>query len=241
MATMQNSQTGVQPVKPVPTRQLLLQLTIFFLLLGGALFLSAGRLDWAAGWAFLIAYLAFVLVTTLWMGRRDPGLLVERANAESGKVHPVERIFFMLARIGAISLYVTAGLDAGRFGWSSVPAGLRVLGWVMGLVGAYMIFWVMRTNTFASAVVRLQSDRGHRVVEDGPYRFVRHPMYFGNLNLFLGLPLLLGSWWAFIPAVALALTFVFRAAMEDRFLHKNLAGYAGFATRTRYRLIPGVW
>lgn len=241
MADIQQSKQAAPGQGVLSPRRLALQLTAFFLLLGGALFLSAGRLDWTAGWAFLIIYLAYILGSTLWMHRNDPGLLAERANAERGKVRPVERLFFVLARVGAIALYVTAGLDAGRFGWSNVPAGLRVLGWVMGLVGAYMIFWVMRTNTFASAVVRLQSDRGHRVVEDGPYRFVRHPMYVGNLSLFLGLPLLLGSWWAFLPAVALALTFVFRAAMEDHFLHKNLAGYAEFATRTRYRLIPGVW
>lgn len=241
MTAMQTSEQAAPRGNPVPTRRLVGQLILFFILLGGSLFLAAGRLDWIAGWAFLLAYLVFTTGTTLWLGRNDPALLAERANAERGKVSPVDRFFFVMARIGAIALYVVAGLDAGRFGWSSVPTPLRVLGWIMALAGGWMVFWVMRTNTFASAVVRVQSDRGHRVIENGPYRFVRHPMYVGVLSLFLGIPLLLGSWWAYIPAVLLALTFVSRTAQEDRYLRQHLDGYAEFATRTRFRLIPGVW
>jgi protein-S-isoprenylcysteine O-methyltransferase Ste14 len=96
-------------------------------------------------------------------------------------------------------------------------------------------------NRFFSGTVRIQTERGHHVVTDGPYRFVRHPGYAGALLGFVLIPLLLDSVWAFIPAVLLiAITFV-RTALEDATLQKELPGYAEYAQTTRYRLIPGIW
>jgi protein-S-isoprenylcysteine O-methyltransferase Ste14 len=213
----------------------------FYVLIGLALFLSAGRLDWMAGWAFLVSYALFGTVTSLWIGRNDPDLLAERMTAEGRKITIRERVVMFLARICALALYVVAGLDAGRYGWSTIPAGARGLGWIMGIASALLIFWVFRTNTFASSVVRLQSDRGHRVIDNGPYRYVRHPMYVGTILLFLGLPLVLGSWWAFIPAGMLVLTFILRTAQEDQLLIEGLEGYDQFSVKTRFRLFPGVW
>ncbi len=240
--TTKPSTTPTHPGASAPSfLSLAARIAMIYALIFAALFIPAGRLDWAAGWAYFLAYATFVAGMTIWMARRDPALLAERSSAGKAAYPRFEKFILAFLRVCMVGLFVVAGLDGGRFGWSSVPAAARGLGWLMALLAGFLIMWVMRTNTFASAVVRVQAERGHRVIEAGPYRYVRHPMYVGNLGLFLGLPLVLGSWWAYIPAVLLALAFIYRTAQEDRYLRANLDGYAAFTTRTRYRLLPGVW
>jgi protein-S-isoprenylcysteine O-methyltransferase Ste14 len=99
----------------------------------------------------------------------------------------------------------------------------------------------MLANRFFSAVVRIQTDRGHVVVSDGPYRVMRHPGYAGGMLSYLASPLLLSSLWMFIPAVLTVAAMVARTALEDRTLRAELPGYADYARRVRYRLLPGLW
>ncbi len=99
----------------------------------------------------------------------------------------------------------------------------------------------MKVNPFFSTIVRVQTDRGHHVVTTGPYQFVRHPGYTGALLINIGLPLLLGSLWAFIPSTITALGLIVRSVPEDRFLHRELAGYADYAKKVKWKLVPGVW
>ena len=103
------------------------------------------------------------------------------------------------------------------------------------------MFLIMRTNSFAAPVVKIQAERGHHVVSDGPYAVVRHPMYGGTLLLIAGIPLLLGSWWGLAFAPLIVLLFAVRAVMEERTLMAELPGYTDYAARVRYRLVPGVW
>ena len=109
---------------------------------------------------------------------------------------------------------------------------------VLAMVCSY---WAMLSNPFLSTIVRIQDDRGHRVATTGPYRFVRHPMYVGVIVLWLSTALILGSWWALVPGLLIAVIFVIRTALEDRMLHAELPGYADYAKQVRYRLVPGVW
>jgi protein-S-isoprenylcysteine O-methyltransferase Ste14 len=102
-------------------------------------------------------------------------------------------------------------------------------------------YWAMAVNPFLSTIVRIQDDRGHFVVTSGPYRYVRHPMYAMILLMWPGIALELGSWWALIPAVVIAIVFVIRTTLEDRTLQAELPGYAAYGQQTRYRLLPGVW
>jgi protein-S-isoprenylcysteine O-methyltransferase Ste14 len=99
----------------------------------------------------------------------------------------------------------------------------------------------MLTNEFFSRDVRIQEDRGHAVVSDGPYRLVRHPGYAGFIVATLATPLVLGSLWALIPAALATAGLVVRTALEDRTLKEELDGYREFAQQTRYRLLPGIW
>jgi len=104
-----------------------------------------------------------------------------------------------------------------------------------------MPLWAMSANAYLSTMVRIQDDRGHQVVTTGPYRYVRHPMYVGTIFFGLCMPLFLGSWWTFVPCGLIVILFIIRTALEDRTLRDELPGYAEYAERVRYRLLPGVW
>jgi len=99
----------------------------------------------------------------------------------------------------------------------------------------------MAANIYFSTTVRIQDDRGHRVVSSGPYQFVRHPGYVGMILIYLGAPIMLGSWWALIPGGLNGVAFIVRTALEDRTLQNELSGYSDYAGRVPYRLLPGVW
>jgi protein-S-isoprenylcysteine O-methyltransferase Ste14 len=105
----------------------------------------------------------------------------------------------------------------------------------------FLIWWVTSVNRRLSTMVRIQDDRGQQVVTNGPYRYVRHPMYVGTVLFAPGIPLLLGSWWALIPAGMIIVIFIIRTAMEDKTLMEELPGYAEYTKQVRYRLIPGIW
>jgi protein-S-isoprenylcysteine O-methyltransferase Ste14 len=152
-----------------------------------------------------------------------------------------DRIYLRFIRLTALAHVVVGALDVGRWHLAPVPAGLRVVGLVGILLFGGLVFRAMIANRFFSAVVRIQSERGHRVVDRGPYALVRHPGYAGMI---LSVPcsgLALGSWLAVGFAVAYAALMLRRVAFEDAFLRANLDGYPEYLTRVRYRLLPGVW
>ncbi len=135
-----------------------------------------------------------------------------------------------------------AGLDRGRLHWSdSVPLWLRAVALLLFAIACVPVIWAMRVNRFFSSAVRIQFDRGQRVISDGPYRFVRHPGYTAALVLIVANGVALGSWlaaaicWIGIPIL------LWRTAMEDRMLHAELPGYAEYAARVKWRLLPGIW
>jgi protein-S-isoprenylcysteine O-methyltransferase Ste14 len=145
------------------------------------------------------------------------------------------------AAIVFIGWMVTIALDARRFGWSHVPPSVQALGAALIALGMIVVWQTFRFNTFAAPQVRVQAARGHRVVTDGPYRVVRHPMYTGAMLFLLGMPLLLGSWWGVAAVPFLVAGMAPRAVGEERMLRRELSGYDEYARRVRFRLIPGVW
>ncbi len=134
-----------------------------------------------------------------------------------------------------------ATLDAGRLSWSRVPLSIVILGYVLIIAGFAVTTWAQAVNPFFEPGVRLQRERGQRVVKSGPYAIVRHPGYFGALLIFAGLALALGSWWALVPAAWASAILVFRTRREDTLLRAALDGYADYARRIRFRLVPGLW
>jgi protein-S-isoprenylcysteine O-methyltransferase Ste14 len=171
---------------------------------------------------------------------RNPGLIKERTSAVSS-ARGFERFIILLVLMLCAAIVFIGALDAGRFHWTSVPASFKALGWVMVFPAFALPFWVGIVNTYASVVVRVQKERGHQVITVGPYRYIRHPMYTGTVLLGVSVPLALGSWWALVPGLLFSVTFVLRTAQEDGVLQRRLSGYAEYASKTRYRLIPGVW
>jgi protein-S-isoprenylcysteine O-methyltransferase Ste14 len=221
--------------------KLLLQNSLYVVAMGALLFAFAGTLDWPAAWVFLITSAIIGPAAGLWLYKIDPGLLEERLRAPVQKDQPTADKKLMLAfGVTALIWFAAIGLDQ-RMHISSVPLALQVAGFVMYLLSTAFIMWIFRENSFAAPVVKVQSSRGQRVVSTGPYAFVRHPMYSGVMLFFIGVPLLLGSWWGLALALVFPVLFAIRVRIEERALIEGLPGYADYAARVRYRLMPGVW
>ena len=228
--------------EPELVRRLIVHTVIWLVILGAILFLSAGTLDWPEAWVLLIGSGALGLVSAVIIARHDPQLMRERMRGPiQNQQKPWDKVLLAVVMVLCIAMFVVAGLDAVRFRTSNMPLWLEALGAAGIALGIYIFHVVMRTNSYATAVVRIQDERGHQVVSTGPYAFVRHPMYSGAILYFLGIALLLGSWYAVGIAVALIALFGLRAVWEEQTLIDELPGYAAYAQRVRYRLIPGLW
>jgi len=218
----------------------IVQVLVTGIVIGIVLFVSAGRLDWPMAWVYVGIYFAGVLVNGIVLGRRDPEVINERGRGLRG-TKSWDKVWVAISAPLPLIMLAVAGLDAGRFGWSLMPLPLAVAGLVTLVLGDAVIAWAMSANTYFSTTVRIQDDRGHQVMTSGPYRFVRHPGYVGMILIYLGAPIMLGSWWALIPGGLNAVAFIVRTALEDRTLQEELGGYSDYAGRVRYRLLPGVW
>jgi protein-S-isoprenylcysteine O-methyltransferase Ste14 len=209
--------------------------TVVFL---AVLFVTAGSMLWVNAWVLTGIILAGFVVGVVSV---DPSLLQERVGIKSSVKR--EDIFFsvMMGRLGPLSTYIIAGLDF-RFGWSaSFLLALVVAGFVSYIIGFAILLWATKENKFFSSVVRIQKERGHYVITNGPYRLVRHPGYLGSIIYMLGLPFALASYWAIIPAIATNIIAVIRTFLEDRILRRELEGYTTYVDQVKYRLLPGVW
>jgi protein-S-isoprenylcysteine O-methyltransferase Ste14 len=207
---------------------------------GVMLFWPAGRIDWWPAWALLAVIVATEAVIGYIGIRIHPTLLGERVGARMGdKLWDVA--IYLGLRLGEGAIFVIAGLDQ-RFGWTAgFPVGIQIAGFAACILGYGLFVWAMASNMFFSAVMRIQTGRGHTVATGGPYRFVRHPGYIAGIVFELGMPILLASWWALILGVLCAILFGLRTALEDRTLLVELPGYAEYARQVRYRLLPGIW
>ncbi len=213
---------------------------ILVLLAAIALFLAAGRLDWIMGWVFIGLYFLSTLVMNIILARQNPELLNERGHkADNSKSW--DKVLTVLWLLMMYIAYLVAGLDAGRFGWSSMQIAFSIAGMFIFVLQSIIITWAMKSNPYFSPTVRIQDDRNHHAITSGPYQYVRHPGYVGAVLMLISTPLILGSWWALVPAGLTAALFIIRTGLEDRTLQAELPGYAEYAANVRYRLFPGVW
>jgi protein-S-isoprenylcysteine O-methyltransferase Ste14 len=208
---------------------------------GAVLLFSAGTSRWLCAWLYIAGSLVLHLSFSHLLHRNAPDVAVERSRVPFEKDQPMaDRVvlgFMMLARAG---LLMVAGLDK-RLGWSDVPAEIQLIGAAFVAATYYTTYRIALENKFAAAVIKIQRARGHGVVDTGPYRYVRHPMYTGLILRTLGAPLLLGSWWGLCPAAILIALVVVRLLFEERTLSSGLEGYDRYIERVPYRLIPLVW
>jgi len=205
------------------------------------LFWPAGTMSWSAGWLLVGMMTVSVLFQWLVISPRNPDLFAERSKLQPGSKKWDVILATLVAAFLPMITWIISGLDF-RYNWSErIP-----LGWMMGsaviwLVGYGITLWAMMANTFFSATVRIQTERGHHVIDNGPYGWVRHPGYLGALVVQLTTPVVLGSWWAWIPSVIALALYTLRTRLEDNTLKRELPGYEEYASRVRFRLFPGIW
>jgi protein-S-isoprenylcysteine O-methyltransferase Ste14 len=204
--------------------------------------LVSRRWDWWEAWAYAAISLGGFVVSRALAARRHPDLLSERVRSFGQEnVKPWDKVLAPLVAFGSALITLTAGLEAlGREG-PAFGAGAKLAALALILAGFWLGTWALMENRFFSGTVRIQSERGHVVVSSGPYRWVRHPGYAGTLLVYAATPVWLDSWWGLAPAELIAAALALRTALEDQTLQAELAGYAEYAQRVRWRLVPGVW
>jgi len=232
---------NAEVVQTATSRQWI-RLVLAILLIPAILLICGGDLGWWQAWLYSLLILAAGIGGRMWAEHRHPGLMAERQNIEN--VQNAKAWDKVLAPLMAVSvgypMVVVAGLDH-RYDWSSeFRVWLIVIGFILISLGYAFAAWALAENRFFSSVVRIQTDRGHVVCDSGPYRFVRHPGYAGNILALFGIVLALNSVWTLIPAAVASIIAVIRTILEDRTLQEELPGYRDYARRVRYRLIPWI-
>jgi protein-S-isoprenylcysteine O-methyltransferase Ste14 len=237
MSNSEPSHTDEAQALREATVRRVIQVVMVLVVFAVSLFASAGRLDWIAGWVYLGLYVGMIVATGLVIER---DLIAERSRMGEG-TKDWDRV------LGSLSIFlvtpgalIVAGLDE-RFEWSQLPTAVQIVAGGFVLLGSALSVWAMASNRFFSGTVRIQTDRGHAVVDAGPYGFVRHPGYLAWCISAPAIPLMLGSLWALIPSLLGLCALVMRTSLEDRTLRKELPGYEDYARRVRYRLLPGAW
>jgi protein-S-isoprenylcysteine O-methyltransferase Ste14 len=206
------------------------------LVVGGLLFLPAGTLSYWQAWLYIGLLFVPVLIAGLIMFARDPAFLERRMRTQEQQ--PAQWWVVGGSTVILLAVYIVPGLDQ-RFGWSSVPTGVVFLVDGLILAGYALILATFRANRFASRVVEVEEEQS--VTTTGPYAMVRHPMYLAMIVMFNLSPLALGSWWGLLAGLPFPLLLVGRIVNEERMLRQDLAGYAGYCSVVKYRLIPYVW
>jgi protein-S-isoprenylcysteine O-methyltransferase Ste14 len=221
------------------TKQAIAGLAALAVVLWLALFVPAGTLGFWQGWAYWLIFMSCVTAISVYFMRGDLTLIENRLKTGPGaETGSVQKLAQVLISLFFVLLILIPALDH-RFGWSSVPAYLVVLGDAFTAIGLAVIFLVFRENSHASAAIKV--NEGQEVVSTGLYSAVRHPMYAGALIMLLFTPLALGSFWGLIPFLGITVAIALRIYDEEKFLAKNLRGYDEYRRKVRFRLIPYVW
>lgn len=225
----------------IPLRSIIRMLFIIVLLSFLPLLVS-GRRDWWEGWVFAMVFIGNFIVSRALLFRSNPDLVVERYRSMKQEgAKPWDRILAPLMALGGVLISVVAGLDVRSGGPPPFTLPVQGIAFLIILAGLFIGTRALLANRFFSGVVRIQSDRGHRVISDGPYRWVRHPGYAAVLLSFIAIPFFLNSAWALLPAAFMVIVGILRTSLEDRTLQEELGGYREYAGRVRYRLVPRVW
>ena len=215
--------------------RLVIGLTLFSILL----FLPAGTLDWPEAWAFIIILLTYAIALHFFIFKEKPTALKSRQHYKP--VFGLDTLILVVAGIFFISMFVLIGLDVGQFQWTSplVPSLIKYLGFSTLVCSLIIFMLVLKENAYLSRVIEVQEKQ--TLISTGPYAFVRHPMYLGNVLFVLSLPLALGSYVALVPAVLFLICFIPRIVFEEKILIKELEGYQEYMQKVPYRVIPKIW
>ncbi len=202
----------------------------------------SGNWRWVEGWIFGLWWVAFMAAMVLWLHYNDPALLAERMRKPgSGGESRSDMVILFAVKVCFLAALVLSALNV-RFAWTPrLPLWSEVCGGLLLLGGSFFMLRAFADNTYASQLIRIQSERGQRVVDTGVYGIVRHPMYLGGSLMFVGGPLLLGSVWGLLAGLAALGFLILRILGEEKLLARDLAGYRAYCEKVRYRLLPHVW
>jgi protein-S-isoprenylcysteine O-methyltransferase Ste14 len=223
----------------MPPARVSLAVAAVVVALGALVFVLARRLDWTVGWIYVGICGAGIAVNLVCLLRWNPELIERRMHLGKG-TKTWDVVWSVLFSAVLIAVYVVAVREPDEAA-SGMPGTLWLVGLTVFAPGWVLIAWSMAVNPFFEKTVRIQTEHGHRVIDTGPYAYVRHPGYVGFVGWLISTPLLLASTLAFFPALLAVAALVVRTALEDRTLKAELPGYVDYAARVRFRLIPGVW
>jgi protein-S-isoprenylcysteine O-methyltransferase Ste14 len=213
----------------------LIGLVVFGLLV----FWPAGTFDYWRGWAFIAVFAAATTIPSLYLAATDPAALRRRMQAgPAAETRPLQKLIISFAFVSLAATIVVSALDF-RFGWSSVPPAISVIGDMLVALGLGIAMLVVIQNSYASANITVEA--GQELVSTGLYGLVRHPMYLGNVVLMVGIPLALGSYWGLLFLIPGLAVLAVRIVDEEKVLTQDLAGYPDYAQKVHYRLLPYVW
>lgn len=218
--------------------KLILKSLTFIILIIVVVFISAGRLDYWQGWAYVGLNIVFLLLAYLTL---SSDLIQERLEPEKG-VEKWDRLLQKVSIPVFLVILIISTLDGGRFHWHpQIPSYITIVGIFFYIIGQAIFLWAKNVNKFFSAVVRIQKDRGQTVCKEGPYRYIRHPGYLGSLIYLSVTPLVLGSFWGLILVIIPFILLLIRTNLEDDTLKKELDGYTEYAREVQYKILPGIW
>jgi len=217
-------------------RLVISRVTGFLVVMSLLFFIPAGTWNYWQAWMFMGTLLLVATINILYLLKNDPALLERRMRmrereGQQRKIVGVSLIFFLLS-------YLLPGFDQ-RYGWSQMPAWVAILGDVIVVAGFLFVLWVFKTNTYTSRIVEVEA--GQKVISNGPYVIVRHPMYVGAFLVYAASPLALGSYWAVLPGLMILPVLIFRILDEEKLLLRDLPGYREYTQKVTYRLLPGIW
>jgi protein-S-isoprenylcysteine O-methyltransferase Ste14 len=222
-------------------RRIVIQTVVWFSVQAVILLGAAGDWTWPQGWTYLLEVLALSGATTLGLMKTDPELLKARMSSPLKRnQRPKDRAIMMVFFVAYVGWFVLIGLDH-RFMWTGTSLLVQILGAALIGAGLVLVWETFRANTFATTQVRVQIERAQTVVDSGPYRYIRHPMYAGMTLFVIGTALMLGSLWALAATVVLFVLLGMRTLGEEQVLKQDLAGYTEYMTKTPWRIVPGVW
>lgn len=207
------------------------------------LFVLAGDWRWIEGWLFSVIFLLMSFGTLVYLYFHDPELLVERFGSpvQEGQ-KPWDKVLLSLFFLEFLVWFAIMPIDARRRGWSpTFPLWIKIAGTLLLLLASFLLFEALKENTFAAPVVKMQKERGQKVISTGLYSIVRHPMYAGATLLFISAPLLLGSVYGLIMGFVLIVTIAIRSVGEEAMLKQELPGYREYMQKVKWRLIPFIF
>ncbi|QDU50787.1 methyltransferase family protein [Gimesia panareensis] len=229
-----------KPPQGINRRRLILDLIGLLVYLALFMFLPAGTWAWPKGWLFIFILLVVVSAGFMILQRVNPEVIVARTHFHKGTKY-WDKILLSFYFPAMLAIVPVAALDESRFHWFPVPWWVCGVGYAVLIAGMGIVTWAEGVNRFFEVTVRIQTDRGHAVIDTGPYAIARHPGYVGGILTAAGMALSLGSVWALIPAGFASMVLIIRTRWEDQTLQEELNGYREYAMRVRYKLIPGVW